>query len=266
MQIKPKRSLGQNFLIDKNIISKIIKLSTIKDKNILEIGPGTGNLTEEILKKKPKSFYLIEKDENLSKKLEEKYKTDNIKILSKDILTVDLEKIIKQNTIIFGNLPYNISTQILIKFIKFSFWPPKFEKLIFMFQKEVAERLLAESNNSKYGRLTVISKFRFKIESFFHISKNSFYPVPKVDSTVLVFRPINNKDYLINDIINIEEITHDLFSNRRKMINKTIRKKFDNHEKLFKELKINPNWRPAELNENHYFKLAERLEKIKKLI
>jgi 16S rRNA (adenine1518-N6/adenine1519-N6)-dimethyltransferase len=82
MQIKPKRSLGQNFLIDKNIISKIIKLSTIKDKNILEIGPGTGNLTEEILKKKPKSFYLIEKDEDLSKKLEEKYKTDNIKILS----------------------------------------------------------------------------------------------------------------------------------------------------------------------------------------
>ena len=262
-----KKSLGQNFLIDLNIIKKITNQVEIKNNNILEIGPGKGALTNQILKKKPKSLILIEKDNVLYDKLKFKYKIyKNIKIYNKDILKCNIEKILKKNTIIFGNLPYNISTQILIKFIKFSFWPPKFEKLIFMFQKEVAERLLAESNNSKYGRLTVISKFRFKIENFFHISKNSFYPVPKVDSTVLVFRPINNKDYLINDKINIEEITHDLFSNRRKMINKTIRKNFDTHEKLFKELKINPNWRPAELNENHYFKLAERLEKIKKLI
>ena len=135
-----KKSLGQNFLKDKNIISKILNLVKIKDKNIVEIGPGKGSLTEAIIKKKPKSLILIEKDIELSNKLQIKYsKLKKIKIYNKDILKFDIERILKSKSIIFGNLPYNISSQILVKFIKMEKWPPKYNDIIFMFQKELGE-------------------------------------------------------------------------------------------------------------------------------
>ena len=131
-----KKSLGQNFLVDKNIIRKIINLSEIKNKHIVEIGPGTGALTKEIILRKPKSLTLIEKDNELCKDLKEKYFNQKfIKIFNSDILKFDIEKKIFKNSIIFGNLPYNISSQILIKFIKFKKWPPKYKCLNFMFQK-----------------------------------------------------------------------------------------------------------------------------------
>ena len=131
-----KKSLGQNFLIDKNIINKILGLTVLKNRNIIEIGPGTGALTEEILKKKPRSLIVIEKDDKLSNFLIKKYKSNKIiKIYNEDILKFNLEKILRKKTIIFGNLPYNISSQILVKIIKFKKWPPDFLDLIFMFQK-----------------------------------------------------------------------------------------------------------------------------------
>ena len=120
-----KKSLGQNFLIDNNIIRKIIDQVKIKDKMIIEIGPGRGALTDEILKRKPKLLSVIEKDKNLADKLRIKYKDNkNIKIYSSDILDFDLENIIVKNSIIFGNLPYNISSQILARMVKFKKWPP----------------------------------------------------------------------------------------------------------------------------------------------
>ena len=127
--------MGQNFLIDKNIIKKIVNIVEIGNKNIIEIGPGKGALTEEILKKH-KKLLVIEKDNELSKFLKEKYcKNKLIEIVNKDILKFDIEKVVSSKSIIFGNLPYNISSQILIKILKFKKWPPKFENLIFMFQK-----------------------------------------------------------------------------------------------------------------------------------
>ena len=140
-----KKSLGQNFLIDKNIIRKIINLTEIYNKNIIEIGPGKGALTEEILKKKPKSLVIIEKDKNLAEKLKIRYsKKKQIKIYNKDILSFDIENICNTNSAIFGNLPYNISSQILVKIIKFKKWPPKFNDIVFMFQKELGEKILAK--------------------------------------------------------------------------------------------------------------------------
>ena len=131
-----KKSLGQNFLIDRNIIQKITNLVYIKNKNVIEIGPGKGALTEEILKKKPNSLTLIEKDTNLTKELENKYfKKKNIKIYNTDILKFDIEKASQNNSIIFGNLPYNISTQILVKILRHMKNPPGFDDVILMFQK-----------------------------------------------------------------------------------------------------------------------------------
>ena len=114
--IRPKKSLGQNFLVDQNLIDKIVNIVEIKNKNILEIGPGTGNLTKEIIKKKPNQLLTIEKDSNLVKLLREKFKS-NIKIINGDILKIDENYLSDQVLTVFGNLPYNISTEILITWV-----------------------------------------------------------------------------------------------------------------------------------------------------
>ena len=263
--INPKKSLGQNFLIDKNVIKKILSIVNIKNKNIIEIGTGTGNLTNEIVNCEPKKLILIEKDTNLVKFLKEKYKAKkNIKIINDDILKIKLDDEINKNTIVFGNLPYNISTQILIKFVKLKFWPPKFNKLIFMFQKEVAERILAKHNTSKYGRLKIISNWRLKVSDSFQVSKNCFFPKPKVDSAVLFFEPITNKHYKIRDINNLEKVTQVFFSKKRKMINKAFLQLFGNTSNLLNKLNLNLSLRPSQIKEDHYYKITEFYEKYKK--
>ena len=131
-----KKSLGQNFLIDNNIIKKITNLIKIKDRNIIEIGPGKGALTNEILKREPKTLTLIEKDSILAKELKLKYFLNkNIKVYNFDILKINVEKLTFKNTAVFGNLPYNISSQILVKILKFKKWPPNYNDLILCFKK-----------------------------------------------------------------------------------------------------------------------------------
>ena len=258
---KPKKSLGQNFLIDNNIIDKIIKLSEIKNNNIVEIGPGTGNLTEKILDQNPKNLILIEKDHNLIDYLKIKFKNlNNIKIFNEDILKFDLEKNIKKNSIIIGNLPYNISSQILVKLIKFKNWLPKYKKLILMFQKEVADKILAKNNTHDYGRLSIISAARLKIIDRFNVSPNSFYPVPKITSTVLVFKPIINKNFNVKNIENLEKVSHVFFSRKRKMINKAFNKLFKKPLKVSEKMNVNLSLRPNELTENEYFKITNYFE------
>ena len=171
MSFKPKKNLGQNFLIDKNIVQKIVDLLPIKNKNIIEIGPGKGALSEEILKREPKSLLVIEKDTKLSKDLEVKFKKNNlIKIYNDDILDFDLEKFIKKKTIIFGNLPYNISSQILIKILRFEKWPPNFTDLIFMFQKELGEKIIGKFKTKNYGRISIVTSYRLKTHQKFNVS------------------------------------------------------------------------------------------------
>ena len=171
-----KKSLGQNFLIDKNIINKIINLVSIRNKDIIEIGPGREALTEEIIKKKPKSLSLIEKDFFLAENLKKKYSDfNNIKVYNSDVLKFDIEKITTKNTIIFGNLPYNISSQILVKFLKFKKWPPKFNDLIFMFQKELGKKIIGVYPSSDYGRITILSNFRLNVLNKFYVSPNCFF-------------------------------------------------------------------------------------------
>jgi len=260
--IKAKKSLGQNFLIDNNILNKIIKLADISDNNIFEIGPGTGNLTKKILEKNPKNLILIEKDQELVSNLRNDFKQySNCKIFNEDVLKFDLEKNIKKNAIIIGNLPYNISSQILVKLIKFEKWLPKYKKLILMFQKEVADKILAKFNTSNYGRISIITSARLKITNHFNVSQNSFYPVPKVKSTVLVFEPFINKNFNVKNIDNLEKVSHVFFSKKRKMINKGFKYLFQNPSEIAKKIKLNLSVRPSELTENEYFKITEFFEK-----
>jgi 16S rRNA (adenine1518-N6/adenine1519-N6)-dimethyltransferase len=255
-----KKSLGQNFLIDKNIIKKIVNLSKIKNKNIIEIGPGRGALTEEILKRKPETLIIIEKDFDLAKELKIKYKNEqSIKIYNNDILKFNIEKFISKDTVIFGNLPYNISSQILIKILNFKKWPPKFNDLIFMFQKELGEKIISQFPSSNYGRISIISNLRLGIIKKFLVSPNCFFPKPKINSMVIHFQPKYQNFYNIKKISNLEKVTNILFSNKRKMINKNI-KKLLNKDKIAKISNLNVNLRPADISPEIYYKITELLE------
>ncbi len=260
---KLKKSLGQNLLIDKNVIKKILSAVNLENQVVFEIGPGNGNLTLPIIEKKIKKIILIEKDEKFCKILKQKFLNyQNIEIYNQDILKFNLDSISSNNVIVFGNLPYNISTQILVNFLKVKKWPPFYKKVIFMFQKEVADRIIAKCNTKAYGRITVLANFRFEIIKSFNVSKNCFFPKPSVDSKILVFKPKNNSSYKILNIKNLEKITNIFFSNRRKMINKPFSKIFRDHITVAKKLKIDLSIRPSELSCRDYYKLTEYYEKV----
>jgi 16S rRNA (adenine1518-N6/adenine1519-N6)-dimethyltransferase len=186
--IKAKKSLGQNFLTDRNILEKITSIVPVKDKHILEVGPGTGNLTSFILKKNPKKLIVVEKDNDLALNLEETF-LDKLTVINRDILEIDEAKLSDNKMTVFGNLPYNISTEILSKWIinvKNIFW---FDHLILMFQKEVADRITAQFNTSAYGRLSILANWRLNVNKICDISPESFSPRPKIQSSLIHFTP-----------------------------------------------------------------------------
>ena len=259
--IKAKKSLGQNFLIDKDILEKIVNVIQINQKNILEIGPGTGSLTSYILKKKPKKIIVIEKDQNLAKKLKQNFK-EELKVINEDILKIDETSLINEKLTVFGNLPYNISTEILSKWIvnlNDNFW---FDHLVLMFQKEVADRIIAKYNTSSYGRLSVLANWKLKIVKVCDIKPDSFFPKPKVDSSLLLFSP-KNKIFKIKDPKNLEIITKVFFSHRRKMLKKPFNQIFNGDHKILDKLKIDLNLRPQNLDFETYYKLTNEYENLR---
>ena len=261
MFIKPKKSLGQNFLIDRNVLEQIIDTVEISNKEVLEIGPGSGNLTSFILKKNPRRLYVIEKDDDLVLLLEDKF-SNKITIINDDVLKISEDKISNEKLIVFGNLPYNISTEILSKWIanmSKRFW---FESLVLMFQKEVADRIIAETNTSKYGRLSILSNWKLNIKKIMDVKPQSFSPRPKVDSTLLLFTPRENFFDLI-DAKNLEMITRVFFSQRRKMLKKPFNQIFDNAKEVSEKFSINLNLRPQNLEPEIYFKLVEEFESLR---
>ena len=261
MIIKAKKSLGQNFLFDKNILKIIINCADIKDKNILEIGPGTGNLTIEIIKKKPKKILLIEKDKTLLFELKKKY-SEEITYIHDDVLNINENLLSKDKLTVFGNLPYNISTEILTKWIlnlNSKIW---FDKLILMFQKEVADRIISKFNTSTYGRLSIICNWKLNIKKIIDIKPNSFWPKPKVDSSLLVFTPKKNFFKLENPK-NIEYITRVFFNQKRKKIKKPFNQLFNDANQIAERLNIDLNLRPQNLNHQDYYSLAKELEKLR---
>ncbi len=259
--IKAKKSLGQNFLIDKKILEKITNLTEIKNKVVLEIGPGTGNLSSYILKKKPKKFYVIEKDNNLVIDLENKF-YNQLTIINNDILNIDETTLFKEKVTVFGNLPYNISTEILSKWIvnlKDTFW---FDCLVLMFQKEVADRIISDFNTSNYGRLSIICNWKLNIKKICDIKPEAFYPRPKINSTLLFFYP--KKNFIkINNPYNLEKVTRIFFNQRRKMLKKPFNQIFNGDQKIINKLKIDLNLRPQNLNLETYYKLALEYEKLR---
>ena len=256
MQFRAKKSLGQNFLIDKNILKKIVRVGNIsKDDNILEIGPGTGNLTEYIIKEKPKSTTVVEKDIKLIKILENKFKKE-IKIINKDVLKLT-EDFYDKKFKLYGNLPYNISTQIL------AYWclnkQIKFEKLILMFQKEVADRIIAQVNTKNYSRITILSNWKFNIKKILDINAECFSPKPKINSTLLEFTPKKNI-FKIKNPENLENITRIFFGHRRKMIKRNFVKLFKNFNDISKLINIKLTDRPQNIPVEKFLMIVREFE------
>ena len=259
--MRPKKSLGQNFLIDTNILSNIVNYGDIKSNDtILEIGPGTGNLTEKIIEQNPKEIYVVEKDTNLSVLLKKKFGS-KINIINKDILECYNKFKFDIPIKVFGNLPYNISTKILVSFIRINKIEEFFEKFIFIFQKEVADRIIANENTKNYGRLSILSSWKFKNKKIFDISPNSFYPAPKVWSSLVSFEP----RFKITDLRhpkNLEHVTNIFFNQKRKMIKKPMRQLFDEYEIIAKKLRLNLNLRPQNISKAKYLEICKIFENL----
>ena len=260
---KPKKSLGQNFLIDQNIINKIINIESIEKKTVLEIGAGYGNLTQKLGTSNTNQIYAVEKDKKLISHLNKSFKNfTNVKIIHDDIFNFIKNKNFSKNVIVFGNLPYNISTQILVYLITLERWPPWYEKLIFMFQKEVADRILGKKKSKDFGRLSILCNWRMEVKKHFDVSNNCFKPKPKINSTVLSFAPKKEVAFNIKNPKNLEMITRIFFSAKRKMINKSFLKLFNNDISIAKDINLRLNQRAEELSNEMFYKITMKYEEL----
>ena len=206
-------------------------------------------------------MFVIEKDNELANKLENKF-NNKLTIINDDVLKVDETSLFEDKVIVFGNLPYNISTEILSKWIinlKENFW---FECLILMFQKEVADRIIAEFNTSKYGRLSIICNWKLNIKKICDIKPSSFFPKPKIDSSLLIFNP--KKNFIkIKNPNNLEKITRIFFNQRRKMLKKPFNQLFNGDKRVIDKLKIDLKMRPQNINLDTYYKLTCEYENLR---
>ncbi len=258
----PKKSLGQNFLKNEKILSQIVNCGKLTQEDIvLEIGPGTGNLTEKILEKKPEHLVIIEKDKDLYQLLKKKF-GKKVEVINKDILECFQEFNFNKPIKVFGNLPYNISTKILTSFIKISDLNQKFSKFIFIFQKEVADRIVADENSKNYGRLSILVSWKMNKHKILDIDPNYFYPIPKVWSTLITLQPKSR----IEDIRNIkclEHVTNIFFNQRRKKIKKPMKQLFSNYEEISDMLNIDLNLRPQNISITKYFEICRIYEELR---
>jgi 16S rRNA (adenine1518-N6/adenine1519-N6)-dimethyltransferase len=250
----PKKSLGQNFITDNNFLLKMNShIDSSKNNIVIEIGPGKGALTEYLIKKKFKKLLLIEKDNNLASQLKLKYKKiKNVFIINDDALAFDYSifKNIEEKVTIYGNLPFNISTKLLTNWISDDEWPYFFDKMILMFQKEVANRIVADHNNREYGRLSVLVQSRCNVEKILNAPSSIFSPKPKVDGAVIQIKPKN--DYNRVNFNNLEKLLEQSFSSRRKKIKNTL----SEYKQLLAKLNIDENLRPENLSVSNYCDLA----------
>ena len=252
--VKINKSLGQNFLFDLNLTDKIVKNSEPICPTVIEIGPGPGGLTRSILKKKPNVLYTIDKDKQSEKMLTDikKIYRDNLIIITDDALHYPIWELGDSPRQVIANLPYNTGTKMLTSWLKHI---QHFDLLTLMFQKEVADRIVAKQGSKNYGRLSILTNWLTKSKKLFDIPSEAFIPRPKIRSTVIQLKPLHKPLYNVS-FESIEKITQMAFSQRRKMI-KTSLKKVNGHI-ILKELNISPNLRPENLSIIDFCKIAEK--------
>ncbi len=258
-----KKSLGQNFLLNPNITDKIISLSLkqqgLKDffqAHAFEVGPGPGGLTRSILSACPQKMTVIELDERCIKIMQDIQNKlgDMFEIVNADALQYDFtfEEDIKKH--IISNLPYNISVPLLTKWL---YDINKYQSLTLMFQKEVAERIIAPIKTKDYGRLSILAQLQSKITRLYDLNPECFTPAPKVWSTVLLFEP-QESTLSREEISALEKITSQAFSMRRKMIRQSL-KGYGNLDDICNKIGISTQMRPEEITPTQFLALSKEL-------
>lgn len=250
--MKAKKSLGQHFLQDEHICDDIVASScSIIGKTIIEVGPGYGALTDSILKKNPAKLILIEKDKMLAAYLLTKYRdADNVTLLQEDAFRVNIPDLVKEKCVIISNLPYNIASKLICNWL-IPGVKEHIEHLTLMMQKEVVERICAESNNKNYGRLSIFCQIAANVEKSFNVPKEAFKPIPKVTSSIFQAKP-NNLEVAPEVFKKFEQVLRMCFSKRRKMLKSIL----DLSEEDFKHLSISPSQRPETLSPQDFLNIA----------
>lgn len=263
--IHPKKGLSQNFLIDGNIIRKIVKTAQVKPRDlVLEIGPGPGSLTQELLKNEA-DVIAVEKDAILAKALERfKNENSNLEIYCDDILNFPIEETLKtrlkigQKAKVIANLPYHLTSPIIIRLANMH---EIISELILMVQDEVGQRISAKPGTHQYGSLTVFLNFYTNAEYAFKVSRNCFFPAPKVDSAII---KLNLKPpLLVSNIEKFFKMTRTSFEHRRKMLRSSLRDLYAPEMIMegLNEIKKSPQARPEELSVQDFIALFECLQK-----
>ena len=247
-----KKSLGQNFLKDEHYIQKIVDCLHYDDvSNFLEIGPGDGQLSEKIIQLNQPTK-LIEIDQNLNQILNSRFsRYKNVDVINDDVLKLDLKLLSNSNTIILGNLPYNISSQIIFKVLESNI---EYEYAIFLIQKELADRFIPKKNKST--KLSLQSNYFADLEKIFDIPPDAFYPVPKVNSTLVKITP-NRKKYNLSEYNKLKTILSACFANPRKQLASPLKKIFPS----MPSFRFSLTNRPEDLALDHYFEILSKYEK-----
>jgi 16S rRNA (adenine1518-N6/adenine1519-N6)-dimethyltransferase len=262
-KIEQKKKFGQNFLTDQSVIERIVSIAgQLENKSILEIGGGSGNLTKHLIKAKPKNLIVVEIDKDYVEILSKILQSSSVEttLISKDILKTDLYSYFSEPPVIFGNLPYNISTKILAKLLTPSNGEIKWEKLFLMFQLEVANRIVAKPNTKQYGRLSLFSQFYSFPSLEFQIPKASFFPIPKVESALVKFQN-NYKYYHKHNGAIFRDIIKESFQGRRKMIKNTLKTNYKNIIELLAISDIPENSRPENITLRQFCHLTDAIDK-----
>jgi len=252
--IKAKKDLGQNFLIDEVALNKIFELINPRTKDhFLEIGPGKGALTT-ILTESVRRLDAVELDKDLLLNLK-LINSDKLYIHNENILHFNINNIFDNGKLrIVGNLPYNISTDIMLWSFKYL---SEFEDMHFMFQKEFGERLSAKPNNKSYGRISVLTQYLTELDTVLYLEPESFNPRPSVESVFIRFMPIKDRNILSPVSIKLQEVTKQAFMHRRKMIGKSLKKILTS--KQLDKLGIDLSLRPENLSVNDYVRISKAL-------
>jgi 16S rRNA (adenine1518-N6/adenine1519-N6)-dimethyltransferase len=253
-----KKSLGQNFILDKNFTDKIARsCGDLTNCEVLEIGPGPGSLTRSILDAGAKKLIVIEKDERCLQALDElkNFYGERLEIISADALEISEEKLFAGKFKIIANLPYNIGTVLLFKWLKI---PHKISSMHLMLQKEVVDRIVAKPGDSHYGRLAVMVNFLCETKKVFEVSRTVFTPPPKVTSAIVEITPRAQPLYDI-DFKKLERVVAAAFNQRRKMIKSSLKAINKDAEIILRELNINPELRAENLTIEEFCRIAERM-------
>ena len=260
-EIRAKKSLGQNFLLDLNLTSKIARYAgNLKQSDVLEIGPGPGGLTRSLLNEGARQVVSIEKDNRCIAALEEIQSLfpGRLRLLQGDALSMNVTQYLTDPIKIIANLPYNIGTELLIRWLNSKNWPSFWQSMTLMFQKEVANRIVARPGSKAYGRLSVMSQWRCNTKIAFNIPATAFTPPPKVESAVVHFEALNEPKFPA-EVDKLEFVVSKAFNQRRKMLRGALKGHFINVEEGLFSIGVLPTKRAENITVQEYCAMSQIL-------